>query len=107
VGKAIPFMPVAERIVVDAASTIKLVPVREPLASSGVSLAEVSMGAAGKMTSACVASPVSTAMTASAVASPVSTAMTTAAVSTGMTATAMAAATVATTTVTTTTTFAP
>jgi hypothetical protein len=99
VGKAIPFMPVAERITVDTASTIKLVPVRKPLASSGVSLTEVSMVAAGKMTSASVASPVSTAMTAAAVASPVSTAMT-AAASTGMTAaamtaTAMAAATMA------------
>jgi hypothetical protein len=97
VGKAIPFMPVAERIVFDAASAIKLVPARKPLTSSGVCRAEVSMVAAGKMTSASVVSPVSTAMTASAVASPVSTAMTAAAVTTGMTATAMTAATVATT----------
>jgi len=78
-------MPVAERIVVGAASTIKLVPACKPLASSGVCLAEVSMVAAGKMTSASVASQVSTAMTA-------------AAVTTGMTATAMAATTVAATT---------
>jgi hypothetical protein len=88
-------MPVAERVVVDAASTVKVVPVR-----SGVSLVEVSMVAAGKLTSASVASPVATAMTASVVASPVSTTMA-AAVSTGMTATAvtataMAAAAVAT-----------
>jgi hypothetical protein len=103
-------MPVAERIAVDAAPMIKLVPARKLLASSGASLAQVSMVSAGKITSAGVASPVSTAMTASVVARPVSTTMTaavvarpvsttmtTAAVSTGMTATAMAAATVATT----------
>jgi hypothetical protein len=87
-------MPVAERVVVDAASTVKVVPVR-----SGVGFAE--MVAAGKMTSAGVAGPVSTAMTASAVASPMSTTMT-AAVSTGMTAAAMTAAAM-----TATTTFAP
>jgi len=98
VGEAIPFMPVAERIVVDAASTIKLVPARKPLAPSGVSFTEVSIVAACRMTSAIVDSLVSTAMTASVVASLVSTAMTAAAVTTGMTATAMAAATVATTT---------
>src|SRR5262249_41938862 len=38
VGKAIPFMPVAERIVVDAAAMIKLVPACKLLASSGPSL---------------------------------------------------------------------
>jgi len=97
VGEAIPFMPVAERIVVDAASTIKLVPARKPLAPSGVSFTEVSIVAACRMTSAIVASLVSTAMTASVVASLVSTTVTAAAVTTGMTATAMAAATVATT----------
>jgi hypothetical protein len=95
VGKAIPFMPVAERIVVGTASTIKLVPARKPPASSGVCLAEVSMVAAGKMTCASVASPVSTTVAASAVASPVSTAMTAAAVTTGMTAATVTATTFA------------
>ena len=84
-------MPVAERIAVDVASMVKLVRARKLLASSGASLAQVSMVAAGKMTAASV-------VTASVVASPVSTTMTAAAVSTGMTAAAMAAATVATTT---------
>jgi len=96
-GKTIPFVPVAERVAVEALSTTELVFARKPVAFTDATLTEMSaMVGAGKVT-------VSTAMAAT----DVSTAMMASCMASAMMASCMASAMATMTTATVTTTLAP
>jgi hypothetical protein len=95
----IPFVSVAEGVVIEMISTTALVSAREPVASTEVTLADMStaMMPAGKMMSAKVATPeVSTAMAPAEVSTAMAPAEVTTSVSPSMTAAAMTATAVTT-----------